>query len=260
MENFNIFLVSWDLPVLNHREVVIFMDCNGSLIGHNVFFQWRQSWGNSSFIIFSVQRNLEIVEAFPYINWEVWLVCFKADAISNLGAKHHLWATHKVVHHVLELWVKSLLINHIKVNFFVCGNLDSNVSLNEVNLSAHFWDLVVLFPEASFFVNLEEENRAGGSDDESLVEKQVHSSQIGVGNLLGRARLWILCINGEAMTLSIESMAVSSHSTIERFDWEVQRCTVLDLADSGITQHFLVLERVIEMILLLFKSVIDTYE
>jgi len=56
--------------------------------------------------------------------------------------------------------MKSLLVNHVEVNSIICSYLNSDVSSYEINLSSHLLKLMILLPKASFFINLEEEDRA----------------------------------------------------------------------------------------------------
>ena len=83
------------------------------------------------------------------INIKTALICLVRDAISYSTPKHHLIATHIVVHAIFQLWHVSLLINQIKVDDFIRRNLNSNISFDEVDESFNS-DLMINSP-ASFF-------------------------------------------------------------------------------------------------------------
>lgn len=73
------------------------------------------------------------------------------------------------------------------------------------------------------------------------------------------AGLWLTGAYCEGMTLSVECVDILSISTIEGLYWEVQKCTVLDLANSGLSNHLFVLNGVNEVVLFLLDSVVGTY-
>jgi hypothetical protein len=56
--------------------------------------------------------------------------------------------------------MECLLVDHVEVNSIIGGDLDSDISSDEIDLSSHFLKLVVLLPKASLFINLEEEDGA----------------------------------------------------------------------------------------------------
>ena len=78
------------------------------------------------------------------------------DAESLGGAEHHLGALHVVVHYILKSWLKCLLVDEVEVNFFICDNLDSLVSLDEVDLTSHVVELLILSPSSSLLILFEE--------------------------------------------------------------------------------------------------------
>ena len=59
------------------------------------------------------------------------------------------------------------------------------------------------------------------------------------------------------MTLSIESVAIIVRGTVECLDREIEESTILDFADYGLSDHLLLLDRVVEMVLPSLKSMVD---
>ena len=114
------------------------------------------------------------MEVFSSVDLEAWLICLVGDAISYSCTKHHDRALHIIIHDILKIRFKSLLVNHEEVYFLIRDNLDSDVTSDEVNLPSHVIKLFVLSPQSCLFVNFEEKNRAGRSDNQSLLEKKVH--------------------------------------------------------------------------------------
>jgi len=68
----------------------------------------------------------------PLVDVQAFLFLFVGYAKSNLGSEHHLCALHEVVDGVFELWLKSLWINDIEINFLVGYDLESFVALDVV--------------------------------------------------------------------------------------------------------------------------------
>ena len=151
----------------------------------------------------------------PLVHLEPWLVSLVGDTVPNFGAEHHLRALHEVVHTVLEGWFACVLINQVKVNLLVRGDLDTNISLDEVDLTSHVVKLFVLGPEASLFVDLEEKDRVRASDYQSFVKEEVHVTEIGIGDFLACALFGVCGVDGESLTLAVKSVAVSGDRTIE---------------------------------------------
>lgn len=94
-----------------------------------------------------------------------------------------------------------------------------------------------------------------------MVKKQVHGAQISSGDDF-HADLCCVChVESEPMTLSVEGIAIVSHWTIERFQWEVNLGTVLfDFHHSGRAQHLFLSEGVRETVLFLLSSMVSSYE
>ena len=98
------------------------------------------------------------MKVLPCVDLEAWLICFVGNTIADSGTKHHLGALHEVVHHVFKSWLKRLLIDEIEINFLIGCDLYSHVSANEIDLTSHLLELVILLPVACFFINFEKED------------------------------------------------------------------------------------------------------
>ena len=109
----------------------------------------RQTKSKSSFEIFVAHVDLEIVLELLSINIKAPLVGFINDSVSHLRAKHHLIASHVVIHHILQHGHERVFINEIKVNELVRGNLDPDVSFDVENEAASFY-CVNTFPALHF--------------------------------------------------------------------------------------------------------------
>jgi hypothetical protein len=172
-------------------------------------------------MIFIWDVNFKVVVIFSLVNLKVWLVSFKSDAIQSSLAQHHLWAFHEIVHYVFKNWNEILWINCKKVNFFICDHLESWISLNEINLSPHFWNFMILTPFSCFLINFKEKNRIWRSHDQSLIKQKIHRSKIFIRNFLTFEFFWILRINCESMTLSVKCIAIICNRAVKRFDWKI---------------------------------------
>ena len=161
------------------------------------------------------------MKCFTDPNWEIWLVCLECDAVSYQRAEHHLWTIHEIVHNIFKLWHKSHFIDQIKVNFLICGNLKSDITFDEVNVTSHFWNNMILCPKMGFWIYFEEQNRTWRSNNECLIKQEVHWTKICRGNLFAERNFRILRIDSETMTLSVESVNLVIDRTIEGFHWEV---------------------------------------
>ena len=98
------------------------------------------------------------MEILSCVDLEARLVTLVCDAISYSSTKHHDRALHVIVHNIFKCWLKCLLVDQEEVNLLVSNHLDSDVSSYEVDLTSHVIKLFVLCPEASLFINFEEEN------------------------------------------------------------------------------------------------------
>lgn len=111
------------------------------------------------------------------INIEAALVILVSDAVLDLGPEHHLAALHVVVHHVLELRLQGLLVYFVEEDLLLGDDLDADVILDEENLPS-LLDALVLLPLLvtcfRVLLDLEEEDHVRATDDQGLVENQVH--------------------------------------------------------------------------------------
>ena len=70
---------------------------------------------------------------FPPVDVKRSLICLVCYAISHLRPKHHLIATHIVIHHVLELRHEGLFVDDVKIYDLICCYLDSDVAFDVVD-------------------------------------------------------------------------------------------------------------------------------
>ena len=73
---------------------------------------------------------------------EGFLVGFVGDAVSHHTSKHHLSASHEVIHHIFQLWHKCNRVNEIEINSCVGGDLDSFVTFDKVDHSSMIQGMV----------------------------------------------------------------------------------------------------------------------
>jgi len=85
------------------------------------------------------------VDEFPSVNVEGPLIGLVSNTILDFGTKHHLIASHEIVHDIFKRWLESLWVNQIEVDELVSGDLNPFISLDKINETSNF-KLVVLFP------------------------------------------------------------------------------------------------------------------
>jgi hypothetical protein len=100
------------------------------------------------------------------------LVGLVSDAVLHSFAEHHLRAVHEVKHHIFKRWLKSCLVNFVKVDGCISGDLNPRVAF-DVEDESSLVDRVVPLPLtiASEFVKhqFEEKNLRAAPDHEGLV-------------------------------------------------------------------------------------------
>lgn len=146
--------------MLDWLEGALVVDSDSGLLTHDVGVHRSKIGSSGTLVVVLSDAHLEVVVELSGVDLESRLVSLVGDTVSNLGAEHHLGALHEVVHDVLEPGHASLLVDHVEVDLLVCHDLDSNVASNEVDLAPHVVELVVLLPQASLWVDLEEEDGA----------------------------------------------------------------------------------------------------
>lgn len=67
-------------------------------------------------------------------------------------------AIHEVEHHVFKLWHERFLVYLVEVDLLVRCDLESNVTFNEKDITAHLFESMVILPLAGLRINLEEED------------------------------------------------------------------------------------------------------
>ena len=92
------------------------------------------------------------------IDSESWLTCLVANQKPHKFTNHHHGAVHKVVHHIFTGRHECLLVDQEEVNLIICDNLEPDITFDEVNLSPHVLDLMILLPQSGFWVNFEEQD------------------------------------------------------------------------------------------------------
>jgi hypothetical protein len=88
---------------------------------------------------------------FSSVQIETWLIDLIRNSKSDFGSEHHLWTWHEIEHYILKLWLQCFLINKIEIDFFICGDLKSYVSFNEVNLPSDIIEPLILNPPIILF-------------------------------------------------------------------------------------------------------------
>ena len=161
------------------------------------------------------------MECFSDPDREVWLICLERDAISDQGAKHHLWAVHEIVHHVFQFGHQSDFVDQVEVYLFIGCYLKPDITFDEKDVASHLWNDVILCPKMRFWINLEEQNRTWRSDNEGLIKQKIHGTEICSSDLLAEWYFWILGVDSKALTLSVEGIDLIIEWTVERFDGEV---------------------------------------
>ena len=94
----------------------------------------------------------------PGKDLEVRLVSLEGDSVPDFATEHELGRIHEVIHHILEIWLESLLVDDVEVDFLIGSDLNSNIALDEVDLASHVVESFVLFPETCLLVDLEEQD------------------------------------------------------------------------------------------------------
>jgi hypothetical protein len=79
----------------------------------------------------------------PGINIKALLIGLVSNAIPHFTTKHHLITSHEIKHHVIKLGHKCFLVNEIEVDHVICGYLNTNISLDEVDVASGVDCLVV---------------------------------------------------------------------------------------------------------------------
>lgn len=86
----------------------------------------------------------EVMLKFSSVDIKRTLVGLVSDTILNLTSEHHLRAVHEVEHHILKSGLKCTRINQVEEDLRVCTNLDSFVTLDEVDGTALVKGVVVM--------------------------------------------------------------------------------------------------------------------
>lgn len=106
------------------------------LEGHNVGVAEPEVRSDSTLPVQAVDGNFEIVVVLPSVDHEPWLILSVSHSEAHSWPEHHLTTPHEVVHHILEFWYVCLLVNQVKVYLLLANDLDTDVTLDEVDLTA----------------------------------------------------------------------------------------------------------------------------
>ena len=106
--------LNWDLAALLHGMGVEHEHLINSCNKERVHSPKLYSFAPREICI--MYLNPEIMHILSAIDFEAPLVGLVTDAVSNSSSKHHLVATHVVVHAVFQLWHESFLVDEIEVN------------------------------------------------------------------------------------------------------------------------------------------------
>ena len=71
----------------------------------------------------------------PGINIKALLVGLISNAIPHFTTKHHLITSHEIEHHIIKLGHECFLINKVEVDHVICCYLDTNISLDEIDIT-----------------------------------------------------------------------------------------------------------------------------
>ena len=71
---------------------------------------------------------------FPTIDIKGSLIGFESYAVFGFWAKHHLSATHEIVHHIFKDGLICLWVDDIEENLFICSYLHLIISFDEENI------------------------------------------------------------------------------------------------------------------------------
>lgn len=183
----------------------------------------------TTFIVVVKNWHSERVDELSSVDGERFLVGLVSDTVSDSRTEHHLVAPHEVEHDVLQSWLEGLWIDEIEVDLVVSGNLDTLVSLDEVDETSDI-KLVILLPELVdlvwvvlilLFDDFEKHDLTGRPGDESFVVNEIHLSEILIGHLLELCLLSIITTNDEGFSLSVEGVDFVVVSIVETLVWEV---------------------------------------
>ena len=93
---------------------------------------------------------------FPLVDNETWLVCLECDTVPYHSTEKHLGALHEVVHHIFKNWHECFRVNEIEIYLFIGCDLESLITFDEIDGTSDFWNLMILSPFVSFWVDFVE--------------------------------------------------------------------------------------------------------
>lgn len=191
------------------------------------------------------------------VDLEAWLVNLKRNTIADTSTKHQLRALHEVVHYVLQLRHEGLFVDEIKVDALSCSYLNSDVAFDKEDLTTEIVKCEVVGPQACFLIDFKEEDAVGASDDEGLIEDQIHISKVVRGDLFLRYVVWLSSCGSDELALPVKGMAGKGDRAVEGLDGEVPRRTVGNHRLYDLTHWRFLNEIVSKVVLSLLKSMIS---
>lgn len=146
VEYFRIFAASWHFPTLLLLEFNLICNYHLVLQSNYVRVAVVQVGADGALPVLVIQLDLEVVVVLSRVDHEARLVLPISNSEFLGWSEHHLRGSHEINHHVFKLGHQSLLINDVEVNPVFANNLNSNISLDEVDLAARVRQLVIQVP------------------------------------------------------------------------------------------------------------------
>ena len=170
---------------------------------------------------------------FPTVDIKGSLIWLVGDAVPYSFAKHGLVAAHVIVHNVFKIGHECLLIDEIKVNQLIGGNLNSDVTFNVIDEASHLQSMIE-FPAFDFghFVDhlFKEVNFVRTSDDQSFAAKHYHLSEVFVNDLLCFEIVWLRRLDHKRQSLSIKQIYFLSRFAEKALIRKILKITIYDHA------------------------------
>lgn len=126
------FLIMRNFHLLHNHKVFSIENSNMSMFTNNILIKCTQVNSMGPFVVILWKAGGKIVWESTSINGEPWLTCFIGYAISYVWSEHHLRTFHEVAHYVIKYWLQGQSVDFVKVNLFICGDLDAKVTFNKI--------------------------------------------------------------------------------------------------------------------------------
>ena len=157
----------------------------------------------------------EVMFEFSPVYIETFLVRFEGYAVFYSAAKHHLGAVHEVEHGVFQSGFQSGLVNFIKEDFGVSGDLNTSVTFDVVDETSLVNGVVthpITITRKLVKYELEKQDLRAASYHECIFVNQEHRTKVLVVDLLLIVLLFLTILimgfikdwNSETLTLPVE--------------------------------------------------------